>query len=194
MLAAAHDALPELPAQRAERFERGFGLSAERAHELAFRSELADYFEAAVAAGGDGADPVTIANWIPQLVERIGSDADPAQSKVSPESLAALAGMVAAKEVSRDAAREVLDQLVQNGGDPRSIVEEQGLGSLSADEDGLGELVDRALASDPAAAEQVRQGNMKAIGPLVGFVMRESRGRADGGEVTRLIRERVGGG
>jgi aspartyl-tRNA(Asn)/glutamyl-tRNA(Gln) amidotransferase subunit B len=100
--------------------------------------------------------------------------------------------MVSAKEVSRDAARDVLTRLVQEGGDPRAIVEREGLGALSGEDDGLAAIVDRAIASDPAAAEQVRQGNMRAIGPLVGYVMRETKGRADGGEVTRLIRERVG--
>lgn len=189
MLAAAQAELPELPAQRAARFEHELGLSTELARSFAFRAELGDYFERAVAA--DGADPVTIANWIPQLVERIGSDSDPRSSNVSPESLAALAAMVSAREVSRDAAREVLTMLVQEGGDPRAIVDREGLGALRGEDDGLGELVDRAIASDPAAAEQVRAGNMKAIGPLVGYVMRETKGRADGGEVTRLIRERV---
>ena len=145
---------------------------------------------AAAAAEGDGAGPGEIANWIPQLVERIGSDADPADSKVAPESLAVIARMVTAKEVSRDAGREVLTRLVADGGDPREIVEREGLGAISDDE-GLAEIVDRAIASDPAAAEQVRAGNKKAIGPLVGFVMRETKGRADGGEVTRLIRERL---
>jgi aspartyl-tRNA(Asn)/glutamyl-tRNA(Gln) amidotransferase subunit B len=188
--------LPELPADRAARFERELGLSAARAHELAFRVELADYFEAAVAAvnGGRDADPVAIANWIPRLVERIGSDANPAESKVSPRALAELVGMVSAKEVSGDAAREVLALLVEQGGDPRAIVEREGLGALDDDDDGggLAEIVDRALASDPSAAEQVKQGNMRAIGPLVGYVMRETKGRADGGDVTRLIRERLG--
>jgi aspartyl-tRNA(Asn)/glutamyl-tRNA(Gln) amidotransferase subunit B len=99
--------------------------------------------------------------------------------------------MVRDKEVSRDAAREVLTKLVESGGDPRAIVEAEGLGSLG-DDDGLAEIVDRAIAADPAAAEQVRAGNMRAIGPLVGFVMRETKGRADGGEVARVIRERVG--
>ena len=66
------------------------------------------------------------------------------------------------------------------------------MGALSAEDDGLGELVDRAIAADPAAAEKVREGNMKAIGPLVGYVMRETKGRADGNEVARLIRDRVG--
>ena len=196
MLAAARRDMPaELPADRAVRFERELGLSAERAHLLAFRAELGNYFERALAStpGGNGeVDAVELANWIPLLIERIGSDADPSDSKVAPESLATLAVMVKGKEVSRDAAREVLTMLVESGGDPREIVEREGLGAIAADEDGLGDIVDRAIASDPVAAEQVRAGNMRAIGPLVGYVMRETKGRADGGEVTRLIRERLG--
>jgi aspartyl-tRNA(Asn)/glutamyl-tRNA(Gln) amidotransferase subunit B len=193
MLAAARADLPaELPAERATRFERELGLNAGRAREFAFRAELGDYFERALAADGDRVDPVELSNWIPQLVERIGSDADPAASKVAPESLATLATMVKAREVSRDAAREVLRRLAEEGGDPRAIVEREGLGALSGEDGGLGEIVDRAIASDPAAAEKVRAGNMKAIGPLVGFVMKETRGRADGGEVRRLILERLG--
>jgi aspartyl-tRNA(Asn)/glutamyl-tRNA(Gln) amidotransferase subunit B len=192
MREAARAELPELPAQRAERFERDLGLSAERARELAFRAELADYFEAAVRA--DGEDPVALANWIPQLVERIGSDADPARSNVAPEALATLVGMVRAREISRDAAREVLSRLVAGGGDPRAIVAEEGLGALRSEDGELARIVDQAIAADPSAAEQLRQGNDKAIGPLVAYVMRETKGRADGGEVTRLIRARLGAG
>ena len=192
MVATARAELPELPAARAERFERELGLSAESARLLGFRTELGDYYERALAADGD--DPVTLANWIPPLIERIGSDQDPADSKVSPESLSALAAMVGAKEVSRDAAREVLTKLVEEGGDPREIVAREGLGALSGEDDGLGALVDAAIAADPAAAEQVRSGNRRAIGPLVGYVMRESKGRADGGEVTRLILDRLSAG
>jgi aspartyl-tRNA(Asn)/glutamyl-tRNA(Gln) amidotransferase subunit B len=196
---AARAALPaELPLERAARFEHELGLSAGRARELAFRAELGDYFERALEAAGDadgrgdgGLEAGELSNWIPQLVERIGSDADPAQSRVTPRSLATLAVMVKAREVSRDAAREVLSRLVEQGGDPREIVRREGLGALSGEEDGLGELVERAIAADPDAAAQVKAGNMRAIGPLVGHVMRESKGRADGGEVTRLIRQRL---
>ena len=134
------------------------------------------------------ADAAAIANWIPPLIERIGSDADPAGSKVSPANLATLAGMVKAREVSRDAARDVLTRLVEEGGDPREIVAREGLGAIS---DGLAEVVDRAIASDPDAADKVRAGNDRAIGPLVGFVMRETKGRADGGEVRRLLLDRL---
>ena len=132
-----------------------------------------------------------VANWLEQLVERIGSDVDPATTKVTPEALASLVAMVSAKQVSRDAAREVLTRLVAEGGDPTTIVERENLGALSGEDNGLAEIVARALASDPRAAEQVKAGNMKAIGPLVGYVMRETKGRADGGEVTRLIREQL---
>jgi aspartyl-tRNA(Asn)/glutamyl-tRNA(Gln) amidotransferase subunit B len=196
MLAAARAALPaELPAERATRFESELGLHPDTARLFAFRSELGDYFERALAAaganGGAQLEPAELSNWIGPLVERIGSDADPASSNVTPESLATLATMVKAKQVSRDAAREVLTLLVKEGGDPRQIVEREGLGAITAEDDGLAEIVDRALAADPDAAEKVRAGNMKAIGPLVGYVMRETKGRADGGEITRLIRERL---
>jgi aspartyl-tRNA(Asn)/glutamyl-tRNA(Gln) amidotransferase subunit B len=211
MLAVAAGELPELPAARAQRFERDLGLTPARARELAFRGELGDYFEQALAAAAhsdgrvgtpgsangvehgsatsDRAAAVEFANWIPLLVERIGSDHDPAQSRVSPESFATLVAMVRANEVSRDAARQVLTRLVEDGGDPRRIVESEGLEALRGGDDGeLMAIVDRAIASDPDAADEVRAGNLKAIGPLVGYVMRETKGRAKGDEVTRLIR------
>ncbi|MGH2952198.1 MAG: Asp-tRNA(Asn)/Glu-tRNA(Gln) amidotransferase subunit GatB, partial [Solirubrobacterales bacterium] len=71
------------------------------------------------------------------------------------------------------------------------IVEREGLGGME-DAGELEVIVAGAIEADPEAAERVRSGNMKAIGPLVGFVMRETKGRADGGEVTRLIRARLG--
>jgi aspartyl-tRNA(Asn)/glutamyl-tRNA(Gln) amidotransferase subunit B len=187
MLAAARAELPELPAARAQRFSSELGLSADRARDLAFRKERADYFEAALGADGE-AGAVEVSNWIPQLVERIGPDADPAASKVTPKALAALAGMVVGKRVSRDAAREVLTRLVAEGGDPAAIVEREGLGVIAAADGGGGEIaaaVDRAIAADPDAAAKVRGG------ALMGRVMRELKGRADGAEVSRLIRERL---
>jgi aspartyl-tRNA(Asn)/glutamyl-tRNA(Gln) amidotransferase subunit B len=187
-------ALPELPVARAERFESELGLPLERARELAFRRELGDYYEQALQAAGRNDSALALANWIPQLVQRIGSDADPAQSRVTPQALAALSAMVDGREVSRDAAREVLTRLVEEGGEPRAIIEREGLGAIAGDGNELADLVDRALAADPDAVAKLRDGNMKAIGPLVGFVMRETKGRADGGEVTRLIRDRVSAG
>ncbi|MDE3129659.1 MAG: Asp-tRNA(Asn)/Glu-tRNA(Gln) amidotransferase subunit GatB [Acidobacteriota bacterium] len=191
MLAAARAEVPELPVARAERFADEFGLPAERARELGFRTELADFFEAAVRAG-DGVDPTALANWMQALVERLGEGSDPHDAKLSPAAFAELVGMVAARAVSRDAAREVLSILIVEGGDPAAIVERENLGSLSADEDGLAAIVAAAIAADPDAAAQARAGNRKALGPLVGHVMRETKGRADGGEINRLIREQLG--
>jgi aspartyl-tRNA(Asn)/glutamyl-tRNA(Gln) amidotransferase subunit B len=186
LLAEVQAALPELPAERAVRFERELGLPSRRARELAFRGELGDYFERVVAVA-DAVPPTELANWIPLL----GSEFDPESSRVTPESLAALAAMVARKEISRDASREVLRMLLAEGGEPATIVAREGLGALAADGQ-LAELVGQAIARDPGAAEQVRAKNMKAIGPLVGYVMRETKGRADGGEVRRLILEQLG--
>ncbi len=190
MIAAARADLPELPAERAERFEQDLGLRPDRARELAFATERADYFERTLQAAADGVEADALANWMPQLVERIGSDADPGQSNVTPEALASLVALVSTKAITRDAARGVLTRLVDEGGDPAAIVEEEGLQAMTG---GLSEFVKAAIAADPEAAAKVRAGNMKAMGPLVGFVMRETKGRADGGEVTRLIREQLAG-
>jgi len=190
MIAAARDEVPELPAVRARRFEAQFGLNEGRARDLAFRKELGDYFEAALVADGE-AGAVEVSNWIPQLVERIGPDADPSQSRVTPAAIAQLAGMVVDRKVSRDAARDVLSKLVAEGGDPTAIVERDGLSVLD-DGDELAAAVDRAIAADPDAAAKVAGGNVKAIGALIGPVMRETKGRADGGEVRRLICLRLG--
>ena len=97
----------------------------------------------------------------------------------------------AAKLISVGAARQVLDRLVAEGGDPLEIVEAEGLAAMGDAED-LGAIVAAALAANADAAERVRGGNAKAVGPIVGYVMRETKGRADGGEVTRLVNEQLG--
>ena len=190
---AASEEVPELPAERAQRFERELSLSAARARELAFRTELGDYFERALEAA-NRVSAAELANWIPLLVERIGSDSDPASSRVDPRSLASLAAMVKERKVSRDAARTVLSEMVASGDEPAAIAQREGLMALAGGDGQLAQLVEQAIAQDPGAAEQVRANNMKAIGPLVGYVMRETKGRADGGEVRRLIVKRLGQG
>jgi aspartyl-tRNA(Asn)/glutamyl-tRNA(Gln) amidotransferase subunit B len=191
MIDAARATLPELPAERRERYLSQLELPDKQATQLAFDAELGDYFEEVLAAG-DGAAPATVANWVTgelAAAERQGTDED-AGHLPAPD-LARLIRMVEAKEISHGAGRQVLAVLVAEGGDPAAIVEREGLAAF-ADAGELEAIVDRALESDPEAAEGVREGNMKAVGPLVGFVMRETRGAADGGEVTRIIREKLG--
>jgi aspartyl-tRNA(Asn)/glutamyl-tRNA(Gln) amidotransferase subunit B len=197
MLNAARAAMPELPATRAERFEQAVGLSRDSARQLAFRAELGDYFELALAAQVDPPPaPQALANWITvELLARLGdgerAGGDPNLSRVTPAALAALCGMTGAKQVSIGAARQVLDRLVADGGDPTTIVQAEGLAALDGGDD-LAVVVAAALAANADAAERVKAGNAKAIGPIVGYVMRETKGRADGGEVTRLVNEQLG--
>jgi aspartyl-tRNA(Asn)/glutamyl-tRNA(Gln) amidotransferase subunit B len=212
MLDAARADMVELPAERAARFESELGLSAESAQLLAFRAELGDYFQAALEAAasassvdgeGDAAPPAqALANWVTgELAPRLGyaggddadsgSSADPSASRVQPSALAALVGLVAAKRVSVGAARQVLDKLVADGGDPLAIVEAEGLAAMDGGDE-LAGIVAAALAANADAAQRVREGNAKAIGPIVGHVMRETKGRADGTEVARLVHEQLG--
>jgi aspartyl-tRNA(Asn)/glutamyl-tRNA(Gln) amidotransferase subunit B len=188
MLERARAAIPELPAERAQRFEGDLGLPEETARMFAFRTELGDYFEQALAA--DSADARTLANWVRnELVQRIG-EADPAESKVTPAAMAQLVSMVETRAVSQSAAKTVLDALVDSGGDPQQIVEQKGLAAMG-DSGELDSIVQSAIDADPAAVEQIRSGNQKAIGALMGAIMRETKGRADGKEVQRLIREKI---
>jgi aspartyl-tRNA(Asn)/glutamyl-tRNA(Gln) amidotransferase subunit B len=188
MLERARAALPELPAARAERLERDLGLPADTAKLLAFRAELGDFYESALSA--DGADARTLANWTTnELTARIG-DGDPAATELEPGAFARLVGMVAAKEVSAAAGREVLAVLVAEGGDPAAVVASQGLGRAGEDE--LDAIVDRAIAANPDAVDKIRAGKGQAVGAIVGAVMRETKGRADGGDVQRMIRARLG--
>ncbi|MDE3069227.1 MAG: Asp-tRNA(Asn)/Glu-tRNA(Gln) amidotransferase subunit GatB [Acidobacteriota bacterium] len=198
MVDRARAALPELPAQRAERLERELALPPDRARALAFRPELGEYFEAALSAGGEagsgGADPQALASWVAEeLARRLEADADPMQSRARPQALAALVGMVGRRELAVGAARQVLDLLVAEGGEPAAIAEREGLLAIGSAEE-LEAVVRAALEANPAAAEQVRGGNPKAIGPIVGFVMRETKGRADGQEVTRIVNEQLAAG
>jgi aspartyl-tRNA(Asn)/glutamyl-tRNA(Gln) amidotransferase subunit B len=192
MLQAARDALPELPEQRIERYERDWSLPADTARLFAVRPELGDYFEEAATAAPEGFESPIVASWVKdELAGRLEPDADPAASSVSPQALAKLAGMVQDGRVTRGAARQVLDRLVAEGGDPADIVEREGLGAMG-DGDELAAIVARVIEQHPDVAERVRGGNAKAIGALVGPVMRETKGRADGGEVNRLLREQLG--
>jgi aspartyl-tRNA(Asn)/glutamyl-tRNA(Gln) amidotransferase subunit B len=98
--------------------------------------------------------------------------------------------LVSDRTVSASAAKEVLDVMLKEGGDPEAIVESKGLGRADSSE--LEGIVDQAIADQADAVEKIKAGNDRAIGAIVGAVMRETKGRADGGEVQRMIRERIG--
>jgi aspartyl-tRNA(Asn)/glutamyl-tRNA(Gln) amidotransferase subunit B len=193
MLGEARESLPELPEARQRRYEEELGLSGENAAQLAANPGEAAYFEA-VCASASGVEAQVVANWVTGELAaalRQADDGAPADSKVEPDALATLIGMVGEKKISHGSGKQVLATLVAEGGDPAAIVEREGLAQIS-DRGELEAIVAGAVEANPKAAEQIRAGNQKAIGAIVGAVMKETKGRADGGEVNRLIKQKLG--
>jgi aspartyl-tRNA(Asn)/glutamyl-tRNA(Gln) amidotransferase subunit B len=184
MLAAARAALPELPAARAERYEAERGLPVDTARLFAFEPEWGDFFEA--AADATEAEPRSVANWVTELRGRADAPA-----RLEPAALAKLVDLVEARTVTAGNARVVLDRMVAGGGDPAAIVEREDLGAMG-DSGELAGIVAKVIDDNPDVVERIRGGNTKAMGALVGPIMRETKGKADGGEVNRLIREQLG--
>ncbi|HEX8085101.1 MAG TPA: Asp-tRNA(Asn)/Glu-tRNA(Gln) amidotransferase subunit GatB [Solirubrobacteraceae bacterium] len=178
MTDAARSAMPELPAARAARYEEA-GLTPDNAKDLAFRPELAVKLDEALPAADS-------ANSLAALLLNNAAAVD-----VEPRSLAEVSNMVGRREVTPANARVLIERLAVEGGDPKAIVEREQLGALG-DYGELDGIVEAALAANADAAEKIRGGNMKAIGPIIGHVMRETKGRADGGEVTKLVRQKLG--
>ncbi len=196
MLERARSALPELPAARLERYQADLGLPGEAASTLVTWEELGSFFEESLAAAREdgGVDAAALARWTTgELVARLREQGleDPRESKLSPGALAALVGMVERRSLSQSAAKEVLAELTAEGGEPAAIVESKGLAPI-ADSSELDAIVERAIAAHPAAVENIRGGKSQAAGAIVGAVMKETKGRADGAEVNRLIREKLG--
>jgi aspartyl-tRNA(Asn)/glutamyl-tRNA(Gln) amidotransferase subunit B len=180
MLELARAALPELPAERAARYQADYGLPVGTARLFAFDPEWGDYFERVEG------EPRTVANWVTELRARADSP-----DAVEPGALAKLVQLVEARTVNAGNARVVLDRLVADGGDPAEIVEREDLGAMG-DSGELAGIVAKVIEDNPDVVERIRGGNAKAMGALVGPVMRETKGKADGGEVNRLIREQLG--
>ena len=203
MIDAARADMTELPADRAERFERELGLSAESAQLLAFRGELGDYFQAALAAGGEPAPPAqTLANWVTgELTPRLGrrrprgaAAAPPAirpHRACSPRALAVLVGLRRRQAHQRRRRPTGPRHARRPRRRPAGNRRRQGLAAMDGGDE-LAGIVAAALAANADAAQRVREGNAKAIGPIVGHVMRETKGRADGTEVARLVQRAAG--
>jgi aspartyl-tRNA(Asn)/glutamyl-tRNA(Gln) amidotransferase subunit B len=193
MLREARESLPELPEARLRRYRDEMGVAGDVAAVLVADPDTADCFERTAAAAG-GVEPRVVANWVTgELAAALRGDRGESTtgSKVEPEALAALIAMVQEKQISHGSGKTVLAVLVAEGGDPAAIVEREGLAQIS-DSGELESIVGAAVDANPEAAEQVRAGNQKAIGAIVGAVMKETKGRADGGEVNRLIKEKLG--
>jgi aspartyl-tRNA(Asn)/glutamyl-tRNA(Gln) amidotransferase subunit B len=190
MLTEARESLPELPAARQARYEEA-GLDEAPARLLAGDPEQAEYFDAVLDLVAERR-PKVVANWVTGELTAAVRQVDGA-GRPDPRALAELVDAVEAKRISHAGGKQVLAILVaDHESDVDTIVEREGLAQMGGDGDELAGIVAAAIEGDPAAAEQIRSGNGRAIGAIVGAVMRETKGRADGGEVNRLIREQLG--
>ena len=181
--------LPELPAAARRRLA---DLDVSQAQALTLLDEgLGGLFDEAVSAGAPAAET---ANWLSNDVVGWASANGLASSEVSLRGadLAELLGLVADGTLSNKLARQVLEGVLHGEGRPRELAESRGLVQIS-DEGELETIVDRVIAAQADAAQKVRDGNAKAIGALVGGVMRETKGKANPQVVNALLRTRLGG-
>ncbi|CAA9438832.1 MAG: Aspartyl-tRNA(Asn) amidotransferase subunit B @ Glutamyl-tRNA(Gln) amidotransferase subunit B [uncultured Rubrobacteraceae bacterium] len=177
------DHMPELPDAMRARFVEQYGLSPYDAGVLAADRELAAFYEEVASE----ADPKQASNWISgdlrSLLNESGTDVS--GSRVTPDHMKELIGLVGSGRVSRSAARTVLAEVFKTGERPSEVVEREGLGSVEADE--LDGVVDGVISSNPDEAERVRNGDKKVVGFLMGQVMKATRGNADGGRARELL-------
>jgi len=169
--------LPELPAAKRHRYAEQLGLSPYDARVLTDERAMAEYFEAAVAAG---AEAKGLANWITGDIaahvnaNRLSYDTLP----LRPHQLAEMVQLIEAGTISGKIAKEILPELLAEGGSAAAIVEARGLGMVS-DPAAIEAMVQELLADHPAEVEAFRGGKTKLQGFFVGQLMKRSGGRAD---------------
>jgi len=184
--------LPELPDARRDRLMGQFGLSRYDAAVLVAEQAVAAYFEAAVMAGGD---PKGVANYLSGEVFRLmNSEGRDRQAigaiRLTPAALAALVTLVQQGTITHSVARQLVETLYAEGGDPAALVAARGLAQVS-DAGVLGEAVTRVLDAHPAEVARYLAGEEKLLKFLMGMVMREMRGQADAQVVARLLAEQL---
>ena len=184
--------LPELPAARRERFCSQAGLSANDAELLTSARALADYFEAA-AKGLSPAAVKTAANLIAtELLARLNAEGLGAEeAKIAAGEFGALAGFVSDGTLSSKGAKAAFAAMWEGGCAAAEVVARLGLAQVS-DEAQVSAWVKTALAANAKAAADLKAGNERAVGSLVGAVMKLSQGKANPVIVNRLIKEQLG--
>lgn len=181
--------LPELPDERRERYITNFGLSSTDAQYMTNDKDTSDYFEKVVAAG---ADPKASVNWIMGEFASQLSNAgiEIAKAPVTPENLAKLLALIAKGTISGKIAKKVFAEMWKDGADPEEIVKAQGLVQIS-DTGALKELVVKVIANNPKAVEDFKAGKKKAVGALVGQIMKETKGKANPKVINELLNDEL---
>ncbi len=191
--------LPELPDARRERFMEQYALSGYDADLLTFSREMADYFErtvALVSKNGDSAKKAkTVANWLLGEMTRMlnVTGTDVAETKVQPEHLVELIGLVESGTLSINMAKSVFEEMFNTGKRATVVVEEKGLVQIS-DTSELENTVAKVLADNPGAVEDYHSGKEQALKFLMGQVMRATKGQANPKVVGGLLQKKLGEG
>jgi len=193
-IARIREELPELPAQKRERFISELGLSAYDAGTLTASQEIADYFESTVAVAGK-ASAKPCANWVTvDLAARLNRDGkDLTESPVTSQQLAGLIQRIADNTISNNIAKKVFEALWNGeGASADEIIERQGLKQIT-DSGAIEALVDEVIAANAANVAEFRAGKEKAFNALVGQVMKAAKGKANPQQVNDLLRRKLAG-
>jgi aspartyl-tRNA(Asn)/glutamyl-tRNA(Gln) amidotransferase subunit B len=182
--------LPELPGASRQRLEAA-GLSSEQAATVVAGGLLGVYDEAVAA----GADPTAVANWLTGEVtgQLSAASLDVTDSGLTGAHVAELVGLIDDGTLSTKLAKQVLAGVIEERGasGPAQVAEARGLQQVS-DEGELQRIVEQVVADNPETVETIRGGNDKAIGALVGQVMKATKGQADPKKTNELLRSAIG--
>jgi glutaminyl-tRNA synthetase len=172
---------------RFDRYRDELGLPMDQADVLTGSRAASDFFEQARAEHADVAD---LAAWIVTDLRGLLDEGTVAELPFDGAALGRLAALVADGRVTRRAAKEVLERMVEEGGEPEALVAEMGLAKV-ADADELGPIVDAVLADWPEKVEEYRAGNQNLLGLFIGQVMKKTQGAADPRRTRELLTERL---
>lgn len=185
-------ARPPMREERAERYQREFGLPSHDALLLTQSRQMADVFEQTLALSPR---PKEVSNWLMVEGMRLLKEQNMGveEFSLSPLHLAKLIELVERKVINRTAAKEVFEQMFLCHTDPESYIQEKGLGVV-ADEDLLLRTVEQVLLDNPQSVLDYRKGKLRAAGFLVGQTMKAMKKKADPEAVNRLVREKLDAG
>ncbi|MGI0487561.1 Asp-tRNA(Asn)/Glu-tRNA(Gln) amidotransferase subunit GatB [Pantanalinema rosaneae CENA516] len=184
--------LPELPAQKRHRYEEDLGLSAYDARVLTDNRAVAEYFEAALAAGASAKTTVNLIMGDISAYLNSHPNLTITDLPLSPTALAELVNLLEDNTISSKIAKDMLPELLTKGGSPQAIVDRDGLGQIS-DTSALEAAIAEVLAENPKELELYRGGKTKLLGFFVGQVMKKTGGRADPKLTNQLLAKTLNG-
>jgi aspartyl-tRNA(Asn)/glutamyl-tRNA(Gln) amidotransferase subunit B len=164
----------ELPGARRKRYVEALGLSAADAATLAGDRETGEFYEAAIAAGGE---PKRLSNLILSHGRRLANEKSVALSRIgiAPQRFAQIAKMIDANQVSANSAGAIFDRLSQSDAEPEKVASELGLTQVS-DTSAIDAAIDSVLATNPRPLQDYKAGRQQAFNALFGMVMKNAKG------------------